>query len=50
MAAAMSGQFEHLVERLVVIDCRYPYEFEGGHIKVRAAFPGCSCSLGRATR
>ncbi|KAM7376344.1 hypothetical protein PAMP_006085 [Pampus punctatissimus] len=33
MVAALTGQFNHLVERVVVIDCRYPYEFEGGHIK-----------------
>ncbi|XP_072533935.1 M-phase inducer phosphatase 2 [Salminus brasiliensis] len=33
MVAAMSGQFGDVVERLFVIDCRYPYEFEGGHIK-----------------
>ncbi|XP_029568467.1 M-phase inducer phosphatase 2 [Salmo trutta] len=33
MVSALSGQLDHLVERTVVIDCRYPYEFEGGHIK-----------------
>uniref|UniRef100_A0A4W6DR57 M-phase inducer phosphatase n=1 Tax=Lates calcarifer TaxID=8187 RepID=A0A4W6DR57_LATCA len=33
MVAALTGQFNHLVERVIVIDCRYPYEFEGGHIK-----------------
>ncbi|XP_068194828.1 M-phase inducer phosphatase 2 [Antennarius striatus] len=33
MVAALSSQFDHLLERLVIIDCRYPYEFEGGHIK-----------------
>lgn len=32
MVAALTGQFNHLVERVIVIDCRYPYEFEGGHI------------------
>lgn len=34
MVAAVSDQFNQLVERVIVIDCRYPYEFEGGHIKV----------------
>lgn len=33
MVAALRGQFNHLVEQVIVIDCRYPYEFEGGHIK-----------------
>lgn len=38
MVAALNGQFNDLVERLIVIDCRYPYEFEGGHIKVFCVF------------
>lgn len=33
MVAVLSGQFDNLVDRIIVIDCRYPYEFEGGHIK-----------------
>ncbi|XP_072221543.1 M-phase inducer phosphatase 2 [Leuresthes tenuis] len=33
MMAALTNQFDHIVEQVIVIDCRYPYEFEGGHIK-----------------
>ncbi|XP_028252276.1 M-phase inducer phosphatase 2 isoform X2 [Parambassis ranga] len=33
LVAAVSGKFENLVEQVIVIDCRYPYEFDGGHIK-----------------
>uniref|UniRef100_A0A671TAN4 M-phase inducer phosphatase n=1 Tax=Sinocyclocheilus anshuiensis TaxID=1608454 RepID=A0A671TAN4_9TELE len=32
MVKAINGQYSDLVERLFVIDCRYPYEYEGGHI------------------
>lgn len=42
MVAAVSEKFGHLVERIIIIDCRYPYEFEGGHIKVGGALPRSS--------
>lgn len=29
----MGGKFEGTVSSFKVIDCRYPYEFDGGHIK-----------------
>lgn len=35
MVAVLTGQFSSLIESCVIVDCRYPYEYEGGHIKVR---------------
>ena len=34
MADLLDGKFDDLVEEFFIIDSRYPYEFEGGHIKV----------------
>lgn len=28
----MNGSYDQLFDRLLIFDCRYPYEFEGGHI------------------
>lgn len=33
MAGLMRGEFNDKVASYKVIDCRYPYEFEGGHIR-----------------
>ncbi|XP_053575232.1 M-phase inducer phosphatase 1-B-like [Bombina bombina] len=33
LSALIHGEFNSLVERFYIIDCRYPYEYEGGHIR-----------------
>ncbi|KAE8628685.1 hypothetical protein XENTR_v10000172 [Xenopus tropicalis] len=33
MDCVLSGKYKDTIERCVIIDCRYPYEYEGGHIK-----------------
>eukprot|EP01111_Echinosteliopsis_oligospora_P016338 TRINITY_DN6744_c0_g1_i1.p1 TRINITY_DN6744_c0_g1~~TRINITY_DN6744_c0_g1_i1.p1 ORF type:complete len:376 (+),score=77.56 TRINITY_DN6744_c0_g1_i1:288-1415(+) len=29
----LSGEFDHMLERYIIMDCRYDYEYEGGHIQ-----------------
>lgn len=33
MAKLLRGEFKDSVASFKVVDCRYPYEFEGGHIR-----------------
>lgn len=33
MAGLLRGEFKDSVAQFKVIDCRFPYEYEGGHIK-----------------
>ncbi|XP_013917442.1 PREDICTED: M-phase inducer phosphatase 3 isoform X2 [Thamnophis sirtalis] len=33
VVALLHNQFQSLVEKFYIIDCRYPYEYHGGHIK-----------------
>ncbi|XP_069755302.1 M-phase inducer phosphatase 1-B-like isoform X2 [Narcine bancroftii] len=33
MAKVLHGEYDHLLGGIYIVDCRYPYEFEGGHIK-----------------
>lgn len=36
IVSVLTGKFASFIKECVIIDCRYPYEYEGGHIKVRA--------------
>ncbi|XP_064601035.1 M-phase inducer phosphatase 1-B-like [Liolophura sinensis] len=33
LARLQNHEFDDLVEEFLIVDCRYPYEFQGGHIK-----------------
>ncbi|XP_066469046.1 M-phase inducer phosphatase 3 [Tiliqua scincoides] len=33
VAALLHDQFQSLIEKYCIIDCRYPYEYRGGHVK-----------------
>ncbi|XP_057346901.1 M-phase inducer phosphatase 3 isoform X3 [Manis pentadactyla] len=33
VAALLAGKFQDLIEKFYIIDCRYPYEYLGGHIQ-----------------
>lgn len=33
LTQVLAGEYDHVIEQAIVVDCRYPYEYEGGHIK-----------------
>ena len=34
MADVLNNVYADVIDELLIIDCRYPYEFDGGHITV----------------
>lgn len=34
MAAVLNHEYDHVIESALVVDCRFPYEYDGGHIRV----------------
>ncbi|NWV03678.1 MPIP2 phosphatase, partial [Ptilonorhynchus violaceus] len=39
LAAVLTGHFSSCIESSIVVDCRYPYEYEGGHVKGAVNLP-----------
>ncbi|NXR66850.1 MPIP2 phosphatase, partial [Rhadina sibilatrix] len=39
LAAVLTGHFSSFIESSIIVDCRYPYEYEGGHVKGAVNLP-----------
>ncbi|NWW06066.1 MPIP2 phosphatase, partial [Oreocharis arfaki] len=39
LAAVLTGHYSSFIESSIVVDCRYPYEYEGGHVKGSVNLP-----------
>jgi len=35
MAKLLQYEYSDVIEKCTIVDCRYPYEYDGGHITVR---------------
>ena len=41
LASVLTNDYSSVIENCIIVDCRYPYEYDGGHIKV---ISGSVCS------
>ncbi|XP_068130189.1 M-phase inducer phosphatase 2 [Hyperolius riggenbachi] len=39
MNEVLQGKFQDRIDRCLIVDCRYPYEYDGGHIKGAVNLP-----------
>ncbi|NXM62900.1 MPIP2 phosphatase, partial [Illadopsis cleaveri] len=39
LAAVLTGHFSNFIESSIIVDCRYPYEYKGGHVKGAVNLP-----------
>ncbi|NXI85907.1 MPIP2 phosphatase, partial [Rhipidura dahli] len=39
LVAVLKGHFSSFIESSIIVDCRYPYEYEGGHVKGAVNLP-----------
>ena len=45
MKRVLAGEFSNDIEEFHILDCRYPYEFEGGHIQVQKHDTSSCCVI-----
>ena len=43
LSKVIDGEYSHEIEKAIIVDCRYPYEFEGGHIQVKVLLCHTCC-------
>lgn len=50
MAEVLNNVYSDVIEELLIIDCRYPYEYDGGHITVSRLLPSSAVECSRSKR
>ncbi|OLY84253.1 M-phase inducer phosphatase [Smittium mucronatum] len=39
MSNLINGKYSNIIDELIIVDCRFPYEFKGGHIAIASNSP-----------